>query len=236
MESQNPEQPKKSCCKKYFIAFTVIAIVIVGAFSFTVIRELIKLPKNMVAPQAIDAARLRLIEGDAKYWLGTSTPKLTIVEFADYNCPKCRSAFPKIRELGLKYQTLVKVIFRDYPIISGTSQTAAMAAHCAGEQGRFWPMHDKLFSDTGKKTKDNLKLIARQLGLDQEEFNVCLDADRYLSTIKKDVSDAQSLGVEGTPTWFFNGTKVTGDIPMDNFEELIKKYLKSPSAKAADDK
>lgn len=226
MESQNSEQPKKSCCRKYFIAFAVIAVVIVAGFSFVVIKELIKLPKNIIAPTTIDVERMKLIQGDGKYFLGTTSPKLTIVEFADYNCPKCHSAFPKIRELGLKYKNDVKIIFRDYPLIAETSQTLAMAAHCAGEQGRFWSMHDRLFSDTNEKDKDSLKIIAQQLGLDRNQFNACLDGDRYLSTIKKNISDAQAIGVSGTPTWFFNGTKVVGDIPFVDFENIIKQYIK----------
>ena len=86
-------------------------------------------------------------ENLGSYWLGSENPKLTIVEFADYNCPLCASSYGKIREISLKYKDEVKIIFRDFPVISESSVELAMAGRCAGEQNLFWPMHDKLFQN-----------------------------------------------------------------------------------------
>lgn len=165
-----------------------------------------------------------IINGTNNYWLGSSKPKITIVEFGDFNCPLCKSSFPKIREISLKYKNDVKIIFRDYPIYEN-SLDLAMAARCAGEQGLFWLMHDKFFAYQGNFTLEQLPDLANQIGADVNKFNNCLSSKKYLNDIRKDYSDGESLGVTGTPTWFINGYKINGDIPYDLFIQIIEKLI-----------
>ena len=165
------------------------------------------------------------ITGTNNYWLGSSKPKITIVEFADFNCPLCQNSFPNIREISLKYKNDVKIIFRDYPIYEN-SINLALAARCAGEQGLFWLMHDKLFARQGEFELSQLPDFANQIGANLNKFNDCLKNEKYLNDIKKDYADGESLEVTGTPTWFINGYKIAGDIPHDLFIQIIEELIK----------
>jgi len=165
-----------------------------------------------------------IINGANNYWLGSSKPKITIVEFADFNCPLCKNSFPNIREISLKYKNDVKIIFRDYPIYEN-SINLALAGRCAGEQGLFWLMHDKLFARQGNFSLEELPNFANQIGADVNKFNSCFKDEKYLNDIKKDYSDGELLEVSGTPIWFINGYKIEGDIPHDLFIQIIEELI-----------
>ena len=170
----------------------------------------------------------QLITGDgSNYSLGADRPKITIVEFADFACPYCKQSFSKIREISLKYNKDIKYIFRDLPIISEHSASLALAARCAGEQGLFWPMHDRLFISQGIKEKSEIILAAQQSGVDIAKFEICFDSHIYVPQIEKDYNDAVTLGIDhiGTPVWFINGHQIAGDIPEDVFTQLIENIL-----------
>lgn len=160
------------------------------------------------------------------YWLGTDKAKITIVEFGDFACPFCEKSFPTIREISLKYKNDIKLIWRDYPVVQDYSALLALSARCAGEQGLFWPMHDKLFQNQGVSTADQLTALANQVGADITKFKDCLIKQKYLPQIQKDLSDGQAFGNTGTPTWFINGHKVAGDIPYDVFAKIIEELKK----------
>ncbi|HTW96724.1 MAG TPA: thioredoxin domain-containing protein [Candidatus Methylomirabilis sp.] len=165
------------------------------------------------------------------YSFGTSSPRLTIVEFSDFACPFCQESYPALRELGLKYKNSVQIIFKDFPI-HADSLYLALAARCAGEQGLFWPMHDKLFAMQGQFATTSLPDLAVSVGADKTKFSACLTGQKYLTDIRADYADGQTLDsngnplVSGTPTFFFNGYKAVGEIPKDKFEEIIRQFLK----------
>ncbi len=165
-------------------------------------------------------------EGEGNFWLGSNQPKITIVEFADFACPYSKSSFPKIRELADKYRDRVKFIYRDFPYIAAESIDLAMAARCAGEQGLFWKMHDKLYELQGIKTADELTGAAQSIGADSAAFRLCLEGKKYSALIKKNILEANKFDIQGTPTWFINGRKVAGDLPATAWEEIIKKFSK----------
>lgn len=173
----------------------------------------------------LDEATRKKIEGENNYWIGAANPKITIVEFGDFNCPYCKNSFPTIRALGLKYKDSIKIIFRDMPLLSG-SVDLALAGRCAGEQGLFWPMHDKLYLNQGVDSLEKLYELANQIGADNAKFQTCFKSKKYLSQITKNFSDGEELGVKGTPTWFVNGVKVEGDVPYNTFEQIIEQLLK----------
>jgi len=167
------------------------------------------------------------------YWLGSTNAKITIVEFGDFACPVCLQSFPTVREISLKYKNDIKFIWRDYPVVSDYSATLALAGRCAGEQGLFWPMHDKLFQNQGVGQTDNkavqadeLNALANQIGADQVKFKNCLNQKKYLPQIQKDLSDGQNFGIAGTPTYFINGYKLAGDVPLDVFIQIIEQLRK----------
>jgi len=158
-------------------------------------------------------------------WTGATNPKITIVEFADFNCPFCRNSYQTIREISFKYKDSVKFIFRHYPVIQDNSLSLALASECANEQGKFWPMHDALFQSSNPG--ENIDKIISNIGLNVNQFNNCLQTQKYLNKIKLDFLDAQKTAITGTPTWFINGHKIAGEIPREQFFQLIK-TLTSP--------
>jgi len=166
---------------------------------------------------------------------GSDSALVTIVEFGDFTCIHCRASYPVIRSISVKYQDRVKFIFRDRTP-SQRSIGLALTAHCAGEQGKFWQMHDLLYqnqSDTlGEATDDpNLLGLAGRINLDQAKFNKCLDERRYLAKIKQNTQDSEKLGVLGTPTWFINGEKFEGELNQVNVENYLDRLLESLTIK-----
>ncbi|OGF26401.1 hypothetical protein A2331_05700 [Candidatus Falkowbacteria bacterium RIFOXYB2_FULL_34_18] len=160
------------------------------------------------------------------YWLGSANPKIVIIEFADFACPYCRESFSKIREIGIKYKKDVKIIYKDFPVLTDYSTNLALAGKCAGEQGMFWIMHDKLFLNQGVSTKTEIFELANQIGLENIQFRTCFNSKKYIKEIEQDLQIGKELEITGTPSWFINGEKIEGDIPYDIFIQIIEKLIK----------
>lgn len=217
---------------RIIILFGTIILILLVAIGFYFVDLVKKIRSGDIiyeqlaaqAPSYKDENEKKLIEGTDNFWLGSAKPKLTIVEFADFNCSMCANSYSKIREISLKHKKDVKIIYRDFPNFE-TSINKAMAARCAGEQGLFWLMHDKLFQNAEAETNDDLISLAGQIGADIKKFTECLSSNKYLQNIQKDYVDAETLGLSGTPTWFFNGYKIEGDIPYDIFNKIVESIL-----------
>lgn len=212
------------------LLFGSLLLIITCAFGFLLLDTIKNIQKNQfLSDNKISGIEnqeiLKLIEGNNNYSLGSNDPKITIVEFADFGCAFCKNSFPNIREISLKYKNDIKIIFRDYPVVNDYSANLALAARCAGEQGLFWVMHDKLFINQGISSNAEIIELAKQTGADIQRFESCISSKRYLSLIQKDLEDGKSLGVTGTPTWFINGAMVEGDIPYDIFIQIIEGLL-----------
>ena len=167
-------------------------------------------------------------EGRDNYWLGSAKPKIMIYEFADFNCPLSKNSFSKLREISVKYKNEIKIIFKDFPVYDD-SINLAMAGRCAGEQGLFWPMHDRLYQNQNNFDSSNIQEIsslAVTVGVDQSRFDSCMENKKYLSDIQKDYADGQKVEASGTPTWLINGYKISGDIPYNLLVQLIEELRK----------
>lgn len=162
--------------------------------------------------------------------LGPAGAPLTVVEFLDYGCPFSGAESSVVRELAAAYSDRVHFVIRDFPVeeLHPNAVLAAEAAGCAEAQGKFWPMHDRLFALRGSLARTNLDRAAEQSGLDLKTFAACMDSHARLDEIQADVEGALAAGVRGTPTFFFNGQRVEGAIPRDAFETLIRKFAPSP--------
>ncbi|MDP1709505.1 MAG: thioredoxin domain-containing protein, partial [Candidatus Komeilibacteria bacterium] len=127
-----------------------------------------------------------------------------------------------------EYKGQVRLVFRNFPLTSihPYAQKAAEAAECAGEQGKFWEMHDKLFENQGALTVENLKSYAQSLGLSTSKFNDCLDSSKYAQKINQQATEAQAAGVTGTPATFVGSQLIKGAVPYENFKALIENQLK----------
>jgi protein-disulfide isomerase len=164
--------------------------------------------------------------------LGPEDAPVTIVEFTDFQCPFCRRAEPTIKELRAKYGDKVRLVHRDFPLsFHRQALKAAVAAHCAGDQGRFWQYHDALFAEQSKLSDNEFKNIAKKLNLDMPKFQNCLDKDEHVDQIKRDLEAGEALGVDGTPAFFINGVSLVGAQPPDKFEALINSELSQAASK-----
>src|SRR2546422_1286610 len=138
--------------------------------------------------------------------LGRADAPVTIVEFSDYQCPFCQRFFATtLPELKREYIETGKVryVFRDFPLeMHAQARKAAEAAHCAGEQGKYWEMHDVLFQNQRALEVENLKEYAGRLNVDSTGFYACLNDGRYSAEIQKDHDDGAAAGVGGTPGFF----------------------------------
>jgi protein-disulfide isomerase len=150
--------------------------------------------------------------------LGKSDSPVTLIEFSDYQCPFCRKFFQDtFPALKAEYIDTGKIryVFRDSPLdrIHPKARRAAEAAHCAGEQGKYWEMHDLIFQHQRALEVENLKEYAGWLKVDATSFDACLDEGRYSAKIQKDKDDGATAGVRGTPTFFVGRTR-----PDDSIE------------------
>lgn len=162
--------------------------------------------------------------------LGPEGAKVTIVEFSDYQCPACLTAENSVKQLMQQYNGKVRFVYRNFPLYSihPNAGIAAEAALAAGEQGKFWEMHDKLFENQQAISKDGIvtiKKIAKELNLDEAKFNGALESRKFASAVKKDYDDALRFGSEGTPTFFINGTKYFGAYNAEQLKQIIDAEL-----------
>ena len=167
--------------------------------------------------------------------LGSSSAKVTMVEFGDFQCPFCKSYFQQtLPDIKSKYIDTgkVKVIFRHFPLtqIHVNAQISAVAAECANQQGKFWQYHDMLYtdgqSDGTALDKASLEKYASQLGLNTGTFNQCLESNATLDIVNNDQAEGVKDGVTGTPSFFINGQMIVGAQPAAAFEQAIETALK----------
>ena len=157
---------------------------------------------------------------------GPDNALVTIVMFADFQCPYCKRSLGTLDEVMAKYGRDVRIVFRHNPLpMHGEARAAAKAAIAAAKQGKFWKMHDKLFDNQHSLTESNFVAWASEMGLDTSKFELDL-ADRFVDTqIDADIEAAKYFGAKVTPSFFINGRYLAGAQPMHSFEELIDEEL-----------
>lgn len=168
------------------------------------------------------------VEGDP--YLGDPSAKVTIIEFSDFQCPFCarfdKETFPQIKANYIDTGK-VRLIYKNFPLPSHTfAQGAAEAAECALEQGKFWEYAQKLFANQSALDTASLKQYAKDLGLNEQSFNSCVDSKKYSSAVTVDANIGNSVGIRGTPSFIINGTLVDGAYPYSVFQAVIEAKLK----------
>lgn len=159
---------------------------------------------------------------------GPEDAPVVIIEFSDYQCPFCRrfrqQTFDRLFET---YGDQIRFVYRDFPLtqIHPEAVNAAIAANCAGEQGQYWAYHDKLFEQAQGLSHEAYLAYARELGLDMEAFQACLQDPAQKKEVLADRDTGVQLGVTGTPTFFINGIPVVGAQPFEVFQQIIDQEL-----------
>jgi protein-disulfide isomerase len=162
---------------------------------------------------------------------GTDHPVVQIVEFADYQCPYCRKAQTEvIPKIVAEYGDKVQILFRNFPLpFHEHGQSAALAAICAGEQGKFKEMHDYLFLNQEKLGDALYREGAREFGMNESAFEICLSSVAARSVLDHDMAEANDLMVSGTPNFVLTtGSKIeriNGTYPYGEFKAAIERLL-----------
>ncbi len=171
---------------------------------------------------------------DAAGIKGDPNAPVTIVEYSDYQCPFCQRHFVQVWPQLQPYIEAgkVKYVFKDFPLtqIHPQAPKAAEAARCAGDQGAYWEMHDKLFTTQQQwsgqaNAVDLFKSYAQELGLDAAAFAACLDSGKHQAVIEANLMEGVNFGVRGTPGFFINLTPLPGAYPFEAFQALIEAEL-----------
>lgn len=179
----------------------------------------------------LQAPRAPVDVGDAPVRGARGAP-VTIIEYADYECPYCQQIKPVIDRLERDYKGRIAFAFKDVPLpMHASAQKAAEAAHCAGVQGKFWDYHDMLFARKQYNAAD-LRQYAQALGLEQGKFEQCLDSGSEAARIQAYVAEAQAIGLPGTPGFFVNGRFLNGAVDYEILRQAIEEELQFSASRA----
>lgn len=192
--------------------------------------------KKSVSEKAQSDTRVSVEERGAPS-LGRDDAPVTIIEFADFQCPLC--ALFHFGAGAVIFEEFVKTgkarfVFKQFPLLGEESFFAAYGAGCAKEKGKFWEYHDLLFAkqsqsegeNSGVFSVANLVRIAEEAGLEKNEFAQCVREEKYKSAALADAEDGRKAGVEGTPTVFINGRKMSGALPYAAYKKVIEEELR----------
>lgn len=203
------------------VGITVIVTLVAGALPL--------LKSNSVAPSEPSAARDQILKvKDSDWTRGSKSAPVTFVEYGDFQCPACSAYYPIIKQLQEEYGDRVQFVFRHFPLttVHRNAAAAARAAQAAGAQGKFWEMHDLLFSRQSSWSEsfgapDIFAQYAQELGLDQGKFKSDTASDAINQAIDADVQGAGDIGVNATPTFFLEGKKLENPRSVEEFKLLL---------------
>lgn len=157
---------------------------------------------------------------------GPADAPVTIIQFAEFQCPYCGKARQTLQEVERAYEGRVRFVFRDFPLgFHEYAVPAAIAANCAEPQGKYWAVHDKLMENQRALTDADLERVAQEVGLDLAAWNACRKEPGREDEVRKDMAEGSAVGVEGTPAFFVNGVFLNGAQPFETFRAIIDKEL-----------
>jgi len=176
---------------------------------------------------SLDVPRLTLAVSPSNPSVGSASAPITLIEFSDYQCPYCGRVEPTLKRLRAAYGDKIRFVWKDFPLTQIHPQAfkAGEAAHCAGDQGKYWELHDVLFNKQSELQLDDLKRHALTLGLNVDAFNQCLDSSKHAERVRDGVAEGGQVGVNSTPTIFINGRRFSGAQPYEVFAAAIDEEL-----------
>lgn len=172
--------------------------------------------------------RGKIVGSDSWTRQGPTDAKVTVVEFGDFQCPACGSAYQPLKDLEESYKDQsVRFVYRHFPLtqIHPRAYRAAEAAEAAGAQGKFFEMHDEIYENQTKLSDDDLKSYAKSVVSDYEKWESDFDSGKYNSRIDQDMADANALGASSTPTFIVNNQIVAHGQGLSNLKRIIDEEL-----------
>ena len=157
--------------------------------------------------------QLKPAVGSQDHVQGPAEAAIEIVEYGDYQCPHCGSAYPVIKEIQKKFRQKVRFVYRNFPLAESHefAMPAAVASEAAALQDKFWEMHDIIFENQDSLSNEGLFKMATEAGLDIEKFKEDIQKKELEQKVESDFESGIRSGVNGTPSFFVNGTKFDGD-------------------------
>jgi len=190
-------------------------------------KKLEQAPRPMAAPAAPDPNKVYSLPAGDSPSKGPANAPVTIVEFADFQCPFCAKIPGLIDEVLKAYPNDVKFVYKQFPLpMHANAMNAARAALAASKQGKYWPMYETLFANQRALDTESLKKYAQQVGLDVPQFEKDMASPEIQKQIDDDMSLAKTAQINGTPTLFVNGKRLN-DRSVDGFKKMIDEALKA---------
>ncbi len=222
-ESASARQGEKKP-KAFFLAAIGISVIIALAlilFSFSGRGEESRVAQQKQQPEnpsqqtsAPAQAKITSATFDSAYFLGNGSADIILVEYGDFECPYSAAALAAISETRASHPE-IKFAYRHYPLsVHPGAEKAAEAAECAGAQGKFWEMHDRLYASSGTQSAASLKSHAAGLSLDTALFSFCLDTGKMSTVVASQQAEGQALGMRGTPSFLVFSRKGAGNAAL----------------------
>lgn len=169
-------------------------------------------------------ANLKIPVGPADHALGDENAPVTLVEYGDYECPHCGRAHPIVQAVKKHFGKQLRFVYRHFPLtqVHPYAEPAAEAAEFAGVNGRFWEMHDAIFDNQDRLSVPLLTELAQEFGLSPEDLASAFQAHEFARQVKDQFMGGVRSGVNGTPTFFINGSRYEGMNEFDDFVEAIE--------------
>ena len=209
-DKHTAEKPKRKMNMKRIGIAAAIIIIIIGIGLFFILSP----------------SPTYTIQRERTNFAGPENATVTVIEFSDFECPFCGKAAPTVKQIKEQYGDRIRFVYKHFPLPShSTAPKAAEAAECAGDQGKFWEMHDKMFANQKTLFPNSLKGYAKDIGLNTTAFNNCLDSGIMASRVQSDQQEGNTFGVKATPTFFINNRKIEGAQPLSAFQSAIESEL-----------
>ena len=220
-KSEKKEEPKSERTENLVAISVFILLIIIGIGIFTK-------GFGLFGKSTKDNVRVNVPLGNDPY-TGNPNASVLIIAFSDYECPFCTKAEHTMQGILGNYKDKVVYVFKDFPLtgIHPHAYDAALAAECAKEQNKFWEYHEYIYAHNDKIEVHDLEEYAKILGLNEEQFNACLESQKYKTEVERDIQTGKLVGVSSTPTFFINGIKIVGAKPEETFTQVIDAELKS---------
>lgn len=208
-------------------AWIIFIVVVVGLLAVLVVSSRNARPQidvSSIDPNSLQSASAA--SGNiAEHVFGKADSKVVFVEYGDFQCPACGTAFPGIKKVTEEYKSTVAFVFRNFPLPASThpnAKAAAATVEAAGLQGKYWEMFNQVYANqtewsnlTGASRTDMFVGYAKKLGLDETQFTADLAGSAVTQKISFDQAIGNKLGVNSTPSFFLNGVRVSGDVVQD---------------------